>query len=358
MVLYWLLFFVPLLTAIGEPRGAVAGQAKRSWGLGFQLYFVLLLLLVGWRHQVGGDWGNYLPTIDVALQQSFAEFIAQKGDVAYSALTWLSAHAGSDIYGVNLACALVFTYGLMVFCQNSPRTWLSLAVAVPYLVIVVAMGYTRQGVAIGLVMLGLVGLDKGSMVRFVAWIVVAALFHKTALILIPMAIFAGRRSWAALAGVLLTAVLMFFLLLSEYLDNLVAGYITDQYASSGATIRIAMNAVPAAVFLAFRKRFDLTDAQRIFWTWMSLGGLAFIGLLAVSPSSTAVDRLALYWIPLQLYVWSRWPAAMARNHNAQLPWVAGVLAYSLAVQFVWLFYADHSWAWVPYQFYPWVWLWQ
>jgi hypothetical protein len=91
---------------------------------------------------------------------------------------------------------------------------------------------------------------------------------------------------------------------------------------------------------------------------MSLGGLAFIGLLAVSPSSTAVDRLALYWIPLQLYVWSRWPAAMARNHNAQLPWVAGVLAYSLAVQFVWLFYADHSWAWVPYQFYPWVWLWQ
>jgi hypothetical protein len=245
----------------------------------------------------------------------------------------------------------------MVFCQNSPRPWLSLAVAVPYLVIVVAMGYTRQGVAIGLVMLGLVALDKGSMAKFLAWVVVAALFHKTALILIPMAIFAGRKNWGVFAGVLLTAVLLFFLLLAEYVDHLVAGYITDQYASSGAAIRIAMNAVPAAVFLVFRQRFDLTDAQRIFWTWMSLGGLAFIGLLAVSPSSTAVDRVALYWIPLQLYVWSRWPAAMARTHNAQMPWVAGVLLYSLAVQFVWLFYADHSFAWVPYQFYPWVWLW-
>ncbi len=306
---------------------------------------------------MGGDWVNYLPTIDVSLQQSFADSIVQSGDSAYNALTWLSAHAGAGIYGVNLVCAMVFAFGLMVFCQNTPRPWLSLSVAVPYLVIVVAMGYTRQGVAIGLVMLGLVALEKGSIAKFVVWVVVAALFHKTALILMPMAIFARRKNWVALAGLLLTAVLMFFLLLAENVDNLVAGYITDQYASSGAAIRIAMNAVPAAVFLMFRQQFNLTDAQRIFWTWMSLGGLAFIGLLAVSPSSTAVDRVALYWIPLQLYVWSRLPAAMARSHNAQLPWVVGVLMYSLTVQFVWLFYADHSHLWVPYQFYPWVWLW-
>jgi hypothetical protein len=358
MALYWLLLLVPSLAAISGTRLECAAKAERSWGLGFQLYFVLLLLMVGLRHQVGGDWLNYLPTIDVALQQSFVEALAQKGDILYVALTWLSAQVGTGIYGVNLTCALVFTYGLMVFCQNSPRPWLSLAVAVPYLVIVVAMGYTRQGVAIGLVMLGLVALEKGSIKRFVAWLVLAALFHKTALILIPMAIFAGHKNWVALAGVLLTAVLMFFLLLNEYIDHLVAGYITDQYSSSGAAIRIAMNAVPAAVFLVFRKRFDLMDAQRIFWTWMSFVGLAFIMLLAISPSSTAVDRVALYWIPLQLYVWSRLPAALARTNSAQLPWVCGVLLYSLAVQFVWLFYADNNWAWVPYKFYPWEWLWQ
>jgi len=322
------------------------------------LYFWLLLLLVGWRHQVGGDWGNYLPTILAALQQSFAEALAMRGDTAYNALTWLSAHVGAGIYGVNLVCALVFAYGLMVFCQNSPRPWLSLAVSVPYLVIVVAMGYTRQGVAIGLVMLGLVALEKGSIFKFVAWVAVAAVFHKTALIMIPMAIFSGLHSWMAIAGVLLTAISLFFLLLAEYVDHLVLGYITDQYASSGAAIRIAMNAVPALFFLVFRSRFKLSESHRTFWTWMSWGGLAFIILLVVSPSSTAVDRVALYWIPLQLYVWSRLPLAMAHTHNAQLPWVVGVLLYSLAVQFVWLFFADHSYAWVPYQFYPWVWLWQ
>lgn len=358
MSLYWFLLMVPLLAAIGEPNVNSQSLKKKSWGLWFKFYFILLILLVGWRHQVGGDWGNYLPMIDEALQLSFAEAIGQKGDIAYTALTWLSAHAGAGIYGVNLVCALVFTSGLMVFCQNSPRPWLSIVVAVPYLVIVVAMGYTRQGVAIGFVMLGLVVLDKGNMAKFVAWVVLAALFHKTALILIPIAIFAGRKNWVALIGVLSTTVFMFFLLLAEHIDDFVAGYITDQYSSSGAAIRIAMNAVPALVFLVFRNRFDLTNTQRIFWSWMSLGAIAFVLLLAISPSSTAVDRMALYWIPLQLYVWSRWPSGMARSHNVQLSWVFGVLLYSLGVQFVWLHYADHSWAWLPYQFYPWVWLWQ
>ena len=357
MTAYWLLLLIPCLAAIGLPREVGNSLPKQSWSLGYQFYFLLLFLLVGWRHAVGGDWGNYLPSIDFALQQNFSEALAQSGDPAYHLLNWISAHAGAGIYGVNLVCGFVFAYGLMVFCQNSPRAWLSLAVAVPYLVIVVAMGYTRQGVAIGLIMLALVALDKGSMVKFVAWVSVAALFHKTALILIPMAIFAGRKNWVALVGVLLTAVLMFFLLLAEYIDYMVAGYITAEYASSGAAIRIAMNALPAAVFLVYRDRFDLTAKQRTFWTWMSFGGIAFIGLLAISPSSTAVDRAALYWIPLQLYVWSRLPAAMASSHNAQLPWLLGVLFYSFAVQFVWLFYADHRSGWIPYQFYPWVWLW-
>jgi hypothetical protein len=358
MTLYWVLLVLPCLAAIGVTSAAGKSISIHSWSLGFQLYFLMLILVVGWRHEVGGDWSNYLPNIDLALHQSFTDTLAQKGDPAYNILNWMSAHTGTGIYGVNLMCAFVFAYGLMVYCQNSPRPWLSLAVAVPYLVIVVAMGYTRQGVAIGLTMLGLVALDKGRITKFVVWVAVAAFFHKTAMILIPLAIFAGRKNWVALVGVLLTAVLMFLLLLAEYVENMVANYVTAQYASSGAAIRIAMNAVPAAVFLVFRKRFDLTDAQKIFWTWMSFGGVAFIGLLAASPSSTAVDRVALYWIPLQLYVWSRFPAAMARTHSVQLPWVAGVLLYSVAVQFVWLFFADHRNGWIPYQFYPLVWLWQ
>lgn len=330
-------------------------RASSRWPM--VLYLVLLVLMVGWRHEVGADWFNYLRPLEQALTQSWTEGMMAGGDPVYGLLTWLSAHWGLGIYGVNLVCAVVFANGLLVFARNSPQPWLVLCIAVPYLVIVVAMGYTRQGVAIGLAMVGLVALHQGRLWAFALWLLGAALFHKSALILLPLAVFAGRKNWGAVLGVLAVGALMVALLLAEYVDHLVAGYITDQYASSGAGIRVAMNALPAAIFLLLRKRFGLTAAQQAFWTWMSLGALAFIVLLAVSPSSTAVDRVALYWIPLQLFVWSRLPQAMGQGLGTQRQWLVVVLVYAVAVQYVWLFHADHSYAWIPYRFYPWEWLW-
>ena len=156
----------------------------------------------------------------------------------------------------------------------------------------------------------------------------------------------------------LTAVLLFNILLEEYVDILLKNYIDAEYESSGAAIRIYMNALPAILFLMLLKRFKLSSTQRSFWTWMSWGALAFIALLYLSPSSTAVDRVALYWIPLQLFVWSRLPDALGHNSGASAGWVYAVVGYSAAVHFTWLFFAQTAFAWLPYQFYPWVWLWR
>ena len=332
-------------------------NAANTSSLTLGLFAFLLVVVVGFRHKVGADWIHYFEPLNDALQQTWFEGMMSGGDPAYGLLTWIAANFGGGIYLVNLVCAIVFVAGLLVFARNSPQPWLTMCVAVPYLVIVVAMGYTRQGVAIGLAMVGLVVLNQGRLYRFAGWIILAALFHKSAIILLPLAVFSGRKKWVALLGVLLVGALMFLLLLAEHVDKFIEGYIIDKYASSGAGIRVAMNAVPATLFLIFRNRFVLTPPQKSFWMWMSLGALAFILLLAVSPSSTAVDRVALYWIPLQLFVLSRLPQAMGQRAGTQRQWVAVVTAYAFAVQFVWLFYADHNYAWIPYQFYPWVWLW-
>ena len=102
---------------------------------------------------------------------------------------------------VNSACAGLFSWGLFSFVNAQPRPWLALSVAVPYLVIVVAMGYTRQGVAIGFAMGGLLALGgERSNLRFVLWVIVAATFHKSAVLLIPIAALAEERGrwWTAL----------------------------------------------------------------------------------------------------------------------------------------------------------------
>lgn len=335
-----------------------ASLNHKRWGISWLFTGMALTLMIGLRHEVGGDWGNYLPHVEETTGRAFIDVIGEGGEPAYSALNWLGGNVFGGIYLVNTVCAFLFTWGLLSFCRAQPRPWLALVVAVPYLITVVAMGYTRQGVAIGLAMLALTALMKGSGLRFVFWVAVAATFHKSAVILVPIAVFSGTKyRLQTVVGVIVSAALLFLLILYESVDGLNASYIEAQYDSSGAAIRIAMNALPAVVFLSYRKRFGLPPSQTALWTWMSLAALGFVALLFVSPSSTAVDRVALYWIPLQLFVLSRVPDVLGRFGGRNSHWVTAVVSYSGAVLFVWLFFAVHADSWLPYQFYPWVSLW-
>ena len=109
-----------------------------------------------------------------------------------------------------------------------------------------------------------------------------------------------------------------------------------------------MNALPACLYFIFRSRFKLDADERRFADVLALIALAFVGLLFASPSSTAVDRMALYIIPIQLVVLGRLPFALARTGDHYNVLAAGVVAYSAAVILVWLNFAvDASW-WVPY----------
>jgi hypothetical protein len=323
----------------------------------WKFIFVFLVLMIGFRYEVGGDWETYLAMLDTYTGISYREFDYQ--DPAFVLFNILSAKTGLGIYLLNVLSALFFSWGLIVFCRAQPRPWLAMAVAVPYLVTVVAMGYTRQGVAIGIAMIAMTALGQGRAIHFLLWIVFACTFHKSAIILLPLAVLASsKRRIFILFWVGAASILLFILMVQEALSFLMGGYIEDAMQSSGAAIRIAMNAVPAVLFLMFRKRFQLTEEQHSFWSWMSWSALLLVGLLAISPSSTAVDRIALYWIPLQLFVLSRLPNALGRHNGNNLLWVSAVVGYSAAVHFVWLVFADTAFAWVPYQFYPWIWFFQ
>ena len=53
---YWVLFILPAWLAVTRLR-PVQGPAVR-WSSYWKLTFVLLVLMIGLRHEVGGDWGN------------------------------------------------------------------------------------------------------------------------------------------------------------------------------------------------------------------------------------------------------------------------------------------------------------
>jgi hypothetical protein len=297
-----------------------------------------IALMIGFRFEVGGDWWTY------SRYYSFASL------ATFDQINWVAAKLGAGLWLVNLVCGTVFSWGLHRLIRSQPFPWLSLLLAVPYLIIVVAMGYSRQGIAIGVLMAGIAGFQRnGSIVRYALYVIVAALFHRTAVIGLPLLLLGGQRGW--LVNVLIGtfgSVLLYDAFLAESIDRLVNNYLTSEMSSQGAVIRVAMSTVPAVMFLIFHKRLGFSPIETNVWRNFSYSAIALLIALVVVSSSTVIDRLALYILPLQLAVIPRVAGTLVREREGKLI----IILYCLAIQFVWLTFAAHSNYWVPYQLFP------
>ena len=194
--------------------------------------------------------------------------------------------------------------------------------------------------------------------RFVYLIAFGALFHATVLLLMPLGLVAygSKNFWRlknfwTLLWMSLIGAWLFYILLAEYSNTLKLYYFGIHMNSRGAFIRIMMCAIPATIFLLFRKKFNLSLAQQRLWTWISIASITCLALVEVSPSSSAVDRFAYYLIPIQLFVYSRLPFLFQRRILGQAITLT-IITYYAIIQFVFFNYATHVHGWLPYKFYP------
>jgi hypothetical protein len=351
---YWMLFTMPALFAfIGKKRSPnyFTGKYNSSLDLLLLSWVIILSLLIGLRDEVGGDWINYVLAFDILNGVKFSELFENvRDDSLYNLANWISSQIGWGVYGVNLICACVFSYGLAAFCKNLPRPWLGLTVAVPYLIIVVAMGYTRQSFALGLVMLGLNALSDNKTRKFVIYVILAATAHKSAILLLPIAgLAASQNRLSILIWMSLLGIAGYFIFLADSMEFFIYGYIELQYQSQGALVRLLMNSLPALLMLVFFKRFKFPPGEKRIWFWFAIISLGLMGMYFIFPSSSALDRVALYMLPLQIVVFSYLPDIFSSNKRVAALFVFLIVFYYAFVQFVWLNYAVNSWAWLPYK---------
>jgi energy-coupling factor transporter transmembrane protein EcfT len=109
-----------------------------------------------------------------------------------------------------------------------------------------------------------------------------------------------------------------------------------------------MNLLPGALLLLWPQRFALTPQQLRLWRAMAFTAVACaIALVLLPANSTAVDRIALYVIPLQLVVGAHLPGARLFGLTPTQLMLAA-LGFCVAVEFVWLNFATHASGWLPY----------
>lgn len=348
MFFYWLMVLVPALLAFAQP-------ARRRKGLDqFMLAALLVVLFVILAlRETGGDYETYANLFNILSDDSL-DTVVTRVEPIYGLLNWLSAQFGTEIYGVNAVCALVFLYCLHRAASKERSPFFFIALAIPYFVIVVGMGYTRQGVAAALLLLSMVYLRERRPVLACAAIIIGSGFHYSVFAALVLPIFVSMRSHkGALVMLLRAALAAGFAYLSIYffndqVDAYTANYIeSDHYESGGAFLRSSVTAAAGVAWLVFARNYKLLYEDYSLWRPFALVALACVPLSLVA--STPVDRIGLYLIPFQLVAFARLPTVFHSGKSFMAAKMVILSAYLLYF-FVWLHLGAYSVAlWVPYR---------
>ena len=185
MGVYWLMFLIPILGVV------------RSYNVGHDVKLILNLffigffsILIGFRYNVGGDWDSYAYMHYAYDIYSVSRINFLHNDFLYFVLIALSNQLNLDVWFPNLICGLILVTGVVAFCNQQRNYYLALLICVPYLFIVVGMGYSRQAAAIGFVFYALSLLQNKKLLLFLLAIFFGSLFHKSCLIVVPFGLMA------------------------------------------------------------------------------------------------------------------------------------------------------------------------
>jgi len=341
-----------MLAMIGQSRITISENHTHRLDIDiiWACMIIFLTIFIGFRFEVGGDWGAYLMYYDSFFGMDLGEAFVITSDPGYILINWASNRMGWGIYAVNTICGLIFSIGLVIFCRNLPRPMLALLAAIPYLLIVVGMGYSRQGVALGFSMMSFVALGREKKLLFIFLILLATAFHKTAIVILPIAALAATKNrfwlifWTGTFGIF-----SYITVFSESFDRLYLYYVEHSYQSEGALIRLLMLLLPSILILLWPHRFSFTKPELSLWRVCAIISIGLFGLLFISDASTAVDRIALYLLPIQLVVFSYLPEIFGHKGEIRQWIIISIIIYFGIVLLAWSMLSDYSVFWKPYQ---------
>ncbi len=347
MIIYWLSLLFIGYFAITNP--------KIKWNKSTTfLVWLFLVIFIGFRFEVGCDWYQYIFNID-SFRIPFIELINSSSflmEPLYKLLAWFVATNNLGVYGLNIFSASIFSYGLVNFCKKTNRPWLTLLVAIPYFVIVMAMGYTRQSIAMGILLIGYGKLIKKETYQFIYYCFTASFFHISSLITLPMLLPYLKIRKKSDFFKIIFAVLIFsslaIIILYPFVERFLLGYVDQVYEAEGSYLRFSLTAVPTVLFLFLRNRLHINSSELKFLNSICYLTIILGILLFFIKSTTIIDRLLLYIIPLQLYVIGNFSDFNLFIFSKRLTTFL-IFLYCVLVQYVWLFYANHAICWVPYK---------
>jgi len=278
--------------------------------------YLFLILFIGARYEVGGDWNYYL-------YEMF--YKDARTDLGYEILSLVGKNISTQhgIIFVNLCCAFLFLSCLFFLVTRFRYPFAGLLVAFPYSITVMAMGYTRQSVAIGFSFVAMYFMTRNDNFKSIIFILIGGLFHKSIailLIFLPLLYLRQvdiKKVCMGIVFFLVLALICFkFDIFAGYISKIKFLYLSDIHYSKGGFIRIAIHIIPLVLYIFMR--------------------------------NTLADRLGLYFIFFDIVIFSIFLERLEVKLKFTLAFL--IIIENFLIFYVWYnysFYSIHYWQ--PYK---------
>jgi len=296
------------------------------------LYYILVVLIFfGTRHEVGHDWFNYIGVYERLTKNPWK---VDELEVGYKYLNVFSSYLGFGVPGVIMVSTLllmVFTmWGAVSAGINSFYFFSAIA---PYHFVMAGMNLTTQSIALGVSVLAFANLIRGRLVGFCLWVLFAALFHSSAILLLALAFIFLRKRYILLFGILAIVATLY---ISSTVYN---QYLSTSMHNSGFYLRLGFIVV-ACLFILF----NFSKVKKMGFRFYRLA-VACIGFIPVSVvvsfvSTTMADRFSYYFIILSAML------VMMLGVNANVRFLSrwggvGLFCTSMAAFTVWVIFSEY-----------------
>ncbi len=311
----------------------------------FILLLITLFFFSSTRYWVGGDWWNYT---DMFYNSKLLEVY---GDIGFNYINKLFNSMGFNFISLLLFCSFFFFIGLFLFIKDFHYPIIGLMIATPILIYNFHFGNIRQTTALGFLLISLYFIRTNKLLYFLFFLV-ACLFHKTAIIFSILYIFSLnfenlKKSFYFLL-LLFISVIFLTLIYLDFIIALIDIYMISKKipGSTGAIPRIILQIIPIIISFAY---LNTLKEYKDYKMWFRLS----IFILILSPFviffSTTIDRLFIYFIPLQLILWDR--ILFSTHKTARIYLLIFITSIFWLAYFIWFWFGGNSGSWLPYSAY-------
>ncbi len=340
MITYILIFNIPLMLMYFEIRNKIIFEDL------LKLYFLFLLVFIGLRYEVGGDF--YSTSLSMLPLNSIYDVFSTI-TVLNSVLLYISKLSYLDVFLYNFIGSCVFIYSFYKFTKNLESRSLTLIISFPIIFLILSMGFTKQSYAFSFILLGIYYFKKEEYFKTILLFTISILFHISSIII--LAIFLYKIKY--MIQNIYTYIFLFFLIILSYfylpvLNEYVLNWVLEDAKpkSAGIILRVLINIPVIFLYIIFRSKILNIDRNYAFLDIILAIQMIILVLAFSTNISGLLDRFNIILSFSQILVYS---LILQINKDYFIEIFSYIYLKYFIILYFWLSFADTRIAWLPYK---------